>query len=143
MPTNTKTATPYYGGGTPYRARTTANIPLDYYPRGRGNYVQVVGLGALHGVGLGQLRGLRGSEGLAPAANTAGTLVGASLAGAITGYLAAGSGKGALTGASYLGGISMLANAGSYWQSDAKGSAAFVGLLGLAGVSLAIYRFKH
>jgi len=136
-------ATPYYGGGTPYRARNTASIPLDYYPRGRGNYVQVVGLGMLHGTGLGRLRGTPGSEGLAPAASTAGTLLGASLAGAITGYLAQGHPKGAVTGASYLGGISMLANAGSYWQNDAKGSAVFVGLLGLAGVSLAIYRFKH
>lgn len=131
------TPTPYYGGGTPFQAQAVANIPLDYFPRGRGNYVQVVGLS-----GKISMRGLRGA-GLAPAAATFGALAGASLAGAATGYLASGKGHGAITGASFMGGMSMLANAGAYWSDDSMGSAAFVGLLGLAGVSLAIYRFKH
>jgi hypothetical protein len=140
--------TPYYGGGTPYRASTTSAIPLDYFPRGRGNFVQVaglgsVGLGALHGAGLGKLRGLRGTDALAPAAGTLGSLVGSGIAGGLTGYLASGKRAGAITGASFMAGVAMIAEAGGYFASDSKGSAAFVGLLGITGVGFAIHRFKR
>ncbi len=128
--------TPYYGGNTPYS--TSSRTPLTYteFPRGRGQYVQLAGLRGLRGAG-------DDSKALGPAAATFGALAGSATAGALTGYLASGKGRGALTGASFLGGVAALADAGAYFSADAKGSAIFMGLLGITGVSVAIYRLKH
>jgi len=124
-------STPYYGGSTPYRART---VPLEYaFPRGGGNNVQVAGL-----------HGLRGTDdpssmALSPTAYTIAALAGSITSGALVGYVASKKKQGAIRGAAFMGGAAMLSDAGVYFSYGRPGMAAVAGVIGLAGLGYALH----
>lgn len=116
--------TPFYGASTPTNNGEVRNL-VDY-PRGAGSYVQFGNIGA----------------DLSPIGYSAASLLGAGLGGGLVGYIAAKNKFGALRGAYFAAGLAGVSDAVSLSSSN-RTAAVILGLLGLGGISLAIYQFKH
>jgi hypothetical protein len=123
----------------PYKGRAD----LHSFPPGRG-WTQAVGAPIPGEIaGLGQLGVVTFDRDLAPGAYAAGSLIGATVGGAIVGYVASASPQGATTGALFTGGLAALSDSVLFGKSGESVLAMTMLLAGVGGMGLALYRMSR
>lgn len=120
----------------PVRGRSS----LEAYPPGRG-WVQAVGSsqpGALAGLGLVSV-----DKELSVGAYAAGSLLGATIGGAMVGYVASATTKGATTGALFTAGLAGLTDSVLFGKSQQPVPAMVMFVAGLGSMGAALYRMSR
>ena len=111
---------------------------LESFPPGRG-WTQAVGApGELAGLGLVSV-----DRDLTLESYAAGSLIGATIGGAMVGFVVSAEAPGALTGALFTGGLAALSDAVLFGRSAKPVPSMVMGVAGLAGMGTALYRMSR